>query len=59
MRWAGDVAPMGNTRDGYRLMVEIPEGNRPLRRPRCRWKDYIKVRLQEAGRGGMDWIVLV
>ena len=35
-----------------------PEGKRPLGRPRCRWKDNIKMDLQEVGCGGMDWIKL-
>ena len=35
-----------------------PEGKRPLRRPRRRWEDNIKMDLQEVGRGGMDWIDL-
>ena len=35
-----------------------PEGKRPFGRPRCRWKDNIKMDLQEVGSGGMDWIEL-
>ena len=35
-----------------------PEGKRPLGRPRRRWKDNIKMDLQEVGCGGMDWIEL-
>jgi len=35
-----------------------PEGKRPLGRPRRRWEDNIKMDLQEAGCGGMDWIEL-
>ena len=31
---------------------------RPLRRPRCKWEDNIKMDLQEVGCGGMDWIEL-
>jgi len=31
---------------------------RPLGRPRSRWKDNIKMDLQEVGFGGMDWIDL-
>jgi len=38
--------------------VGKPEGKRPLERPRCRWKDNIKMDLQEVGCGGMDWIEL-
>jgi hypothetical protein len=36
--------------------VGIPEGRKPLGRPRCRWEDNIKMDLQEVGWGGMDWI---
>ena len=35
-----------------------PEGQRPLGRPRHRWKDNIKMDLQEVGCGCMDWIEL-
>jgi hypothetical protein len=30
----------------------------PLGRPRCRWKNNIKIHLLEVGWGGMDWIDL-
>ena len=33
-----------------------PEGKRPLRRPRLKWEDNIKMDLQEVGCGSMDWI---
>ena len=36
----------------------IPEGTRPLRRPRRRWEDNIRMVLQEVGCGYMDWIGL-
>jgi hypothetical protein len=32
MRWAGHVVRMGEKRNMYRLLVEKPEGKRPLRR---------------------------
>ena len=35
-----------------------PEGKRPLGRPRRRWKDNIKMDLQEVGRGSGDWMEL-
>jgi hypothetical protein len=41
------------------LLVEKPEGKRPLGKPRCRWVDDIKMYLREIGCGGMDWIDLV
>jgi hypothetical protein len=31
----------------YRFWVWKPEGKRPLRRPRCKWEDNIKIDLQE------------
>ena len=34
------------------------ERKRPLGRPRCRWKNNIKMDLQKVGFGGMDWIEL-
>ena len=58
MRWAGQVARMGERRGVYRGLVGNPEGNRPLGRPRRRWEDNIKMDLQEVGCGGMDWIEL-
>jgi hypothetical protein len=42
----------------YRVLVGKPEGKRPLRRPRRRWKDNIKMDLQEVGGGGGDWMEL-
>jgi hypothetical protein len=40
------------------ILVEKPEGMRPLRRPRLRWEDNIKMDLQEVFRG-REWIDLV
>jgi hypothetical protein len=39
-------------------LVRKPEGKRRLERSRCRWEDNIKMDLQEAGCGDMDWIEL-
>jgi hypothetical protein len=38
--------------------VGEPEGNRPLRRPRSRCVDNIKMELREIGWDGKDWIDL-
>jgi len=43
----------------YRVLLEKPEGRRPLGRPRRRWVDNIRMDLQEVGCGYMDWIGLV
>jgi hypothetical protein len=58
MRWAGNVARMGERRGLYRLLVGKPMGKRPLGRPRHRWEEDIKMDLQEVGCGGLDWIDL-
>jgi hypothetical protein len=47
LRWAGHVARMGKRRGAYRALVGIPEGRRPLGRPRHRWEDNIKMDLRE------------
>ena len=49
MRWAGQVARMGEGRDVNRVLVGKPEGKRPLGRPRRRWEDNIKMDHQEVG----------
>jgi hypothetical protein len=50
VRWAGNVARMGKKRNVYRLLVEKPEGKRPLGRPRCRRVDAIRM-----GLGEIEW----
>ena len=52
----GHVTRMGERRGVYRVLVGRPEGKRKHGRPRRRWKDNIKMDLQEVGCGGMDWI---
>jgi hypothetical protein len=49
---------MGDGRSVYRVLVEKPEGKRPLEKTRGRWEDNIKMDIQEVGCVGMDWIEL-
>ena len=49
---------MGEGRGVHRVLVGKPEGKRPLGRPRRRWKDNIKIDLQEVGGGIGDWVKL-
>jgi hypothetical protein len=58
MRWAGHVARMGEDTGVHRVLVENPEGKRPLGRPRLIWEDNIKMELQEVGGGRGDWMEL-
>jgi hypothetical protein len=53
MRWAGHVARMGEKMNAYKTLVGMPEGRRPLGRPRCRWMDNIKMDLREIGWDGL------
>jgi len=59
MRWEGHVACMWEGRGVYRVLVGKSEGKRPLRRPKRRWEDNIKMDLQEVGCGiwtGSRWL---
>jgi hypothetical protein len=51
------VAHIGEERKVYRVLVGKPGGKRPLRKPRRRWEDGIRMDLSEM-RGGVEWIQL-
>ena len=53
----GACGAHGERRGVHRFLVGKPEGKRQLGRPRRRWKDNIKMNLQEVGGGG-DWMEL-
>jgi hypothetical protein len=54
----GACSTNGEEKTVYRILVGKPEGKRPLRSPRRRWEDDIRMDLREIGWGGMDWIDL-
>jgi hypothetical protein len=56
MRWAGNVARMGEKLNAYRILVGKPEGKRPLGRPGRRLVDNVEMDLREIGWDGMNWI---
>jgi hypothetical protein len=45
IRWAGNVARMGENMNAYRILMESQK-KRPLGRPRRRWVDNIKIDLR-------------
>jgi hypothetical protein len=45
--WAGNVARIGEKRHAYGLLVDKPEGKRPLGIPIRRWVDNIRMDLVE------------
>jgi len=53
----GACGAYGEGRGVHRALVRKPEGKRPLRRPRRRWEDNIKLDLREVGGSG-DWMEL-
>jgi hypothetical protein len=56
MRWAEHVARMREKSNLYRILVEEPQGKRPLGRQGRRWVDNIETDLREIGWGGVDWM---
>jgi hypothetical protein len=54
----GACSPYGGEERVYRVLVEKPEGKRPLGRPRPRWEDSIKMDVQAVGCESKDWIEL-
>jgi hypothetical protein len=58
MRWAGHVACTGEGRGVFKILVGMPEGKRPLERPRRRWEDNNEMGLREIEIDGANWIWL-
>jgi hypothetical protein len=48
-KWAGHVERTGEERKVYRVLVEKPEGKRPLGRPRRKWDDGMEMDRREIG----------
>ena len=50
------MACIGEERGSYRVLVGKLEGKRPLRRPKRRWVDNIRMDLWDVGIWtGLDW----
>jgi hypothetical protein len=54
MRWVEHVARMGEMRNAYKILVEIPEGKSLLGGPRRRWGDNIRMNFREIGMEGIE-----
>jgi hypothetical protein len=46
----------GDRRRAYRVLVEKPEGKRPVARPRPKWERNCKIKIPETGWDSVDWI---
>jgi hypothetical protein len=49
---------MVEMRSAYKILIIKPEGKGPLRRPRRRWDDNIRMNPGERGWEGVDWMHL-
>ena len=58
MEWARHVACVGDKRVAYVVIFRRDGRKRTFGRPRCTWKDKIKIYFQEVGWKRMDWIDL-
>ena len=55
IRWVRHVASVGERRGVYRVLLGKPDGKGPLGRAKRRWKDGIKMDIQELRCGSVDW----
>ena len=56
LRWAGHVARMKEGSSAFKILTCKPSGKRPLGRPRRRWKDNIRMDLEEIGINAGNWV---
>ena len=49
LRWVGHVDRMEEGRSAFKILTVAPTGKRPLRRPRRRWEENIRMDLKEIG----------
>ena len=50
---------MKQSRNAFRILVQKPEGKRPLGRPRRRLEDNIKMDLRKVACDPGEWIILL
>lgn len=55
MKCVGRMAPMGERRGTYRVLMGKLEVKKPLERSRRGWKYDIKIYLEEVGWESVDW----
>jgi hypothetical protein len=59
MRWAGHVTCMGDERNAYVVLVGKAEVEKPLGRPRLRWKEDIKMYVKTQDESSLTGLVLL
>jgi hypothetical protein len=56
MRCAEHATCTGDMKNIHRILVRKTEGKRPLRRPRRRWENNIRMGIREVEWEGVDWM---
>ena len=46
----------GEGRSAFKILTRKPTEKRPLRRPRRRWEDNIRMDLEEIGINAVNWV---
>jgi hypothetical protein len=59
MRWAENIARIGENRNAYGILVGKYEGKKAMGKTQTRWKDNIKTNFRKVEWSGMDWIDLI
>ena len=54
--WAGHVDRMEEGRSAFKILTGKPTGMWPLRRPKRRWEDNIRMDLEEVGIDAGNWV---
>ena len=47
---------MEEGRNAFKILTSKPTGMRPLRRPRCKWEDNIRMDFEEIGINAGNWV---
>ena len=56
LRWTGHVAKMEDGRSAFKTLTGKPTGKRPLRRPRPRWEDNIRINIKQIVINTRNWV---
>ena len=56
MRWAGHLVRKEEGRSALKILTGKPIGKSPLRKPRRKWEDNIRMTLEEIGVNGGNWV---
>ena len=46
LRWAGHIVRVGEARSAFNVLTDKTTGKRPLRKPRRRWEDNVRMDLK-------------